>query len=46
MALRWAAAALVTTEKQFRRASGYEHLWMLQAFLDEPVESSNSKKVA
>lgn len=48
MALRWAAAALVTTEKQFRRASGYEHLWMLQAFLNEPAESSvaNSKKVA
>jgi transposase-like protein len=48
MALRWAAAALVTTEKQFRRASGYEHLWMLQAFLNEPVEASlvKSKEVA
>jgi transposase-like protein len=48
MALRWAAAALVTTEKQFRRASGYQHLWMLKAFLDEPLEGRvvKSKEVA
>ncbi|MGH8631291.1 MAG: IS256 family transposase, partial [Burkholderiales bacterium] len=38
MALRWVAAALVTTEKHFRRLMGYQHLWMLQAFLDEPYE--------
>jgi transposase-like protein len=46
MVLRWVAAALVTTEKQFRRVSGYQHLWMLKAVLDEPQEAvANSKKV-
>jgi transposase-like protein len=33
MVLRWAAAALIATEKQFRRLSGYQHLWMLAAAL-------------
>jgi len=36
MAMRWAAGALVATEKSFRRLMGYQHLWMLQAYLDEP----------
>jgi transposase-like protein len=35
MALRWAAAAALETEKNFRRIMGHEDLWMLQAVLDE-----------
>jgi transposase-like protein len=48
MALRWAAAGLVATEKRYRRIMGYEQLWMLQAHLDEPVEDekvANKRKV-
>jgi putative transposase len=39
MALRWAAAAFVETEKNYRRIIGYDQLWMLKAHLDdrEPV---------
>jgi putative transposase len=35
MALRWAAASLVETEKNYRRIMGHEQLWMLKANLDE-----------
>jgi hypothetical protein len=47
MALRWTAAALMTTDKQFRRVSGYPHLSMLQAVLHEPAETSvaNNKNI-
>ena len=39
MALRWAAALFVETEKSYRRIIGYDQLWMLRAHLDdhEPV---------
>lgn len=39
MALRWAAASFVETEKNYRRIIGYDQLWMLKAQLDhhEPV---------
>ena len=37
MAVRWAAAGFVETEKHYRRIMGYKQLWMLKAFLDEPV---------
>ena len=39
MALRWAAASFVETEKSYRRIIGYHQLWMLRAHLDdhEPV---------
>jgi hypothetical protein len=37
MALRWAAASLVETEKNYRRIMGHEQLWMLKAHLDEPL---------
>jgi putative transposase len=39
MALRWAAAAFVETEKSYRRIIGYDQLWILKAHLDdlEPV---------
>jgi len=35
MALRWAAAAALETERNFRKIMGHEHLWMLKAVLDE-----------
>jgi transposase-like protein len=39
MALRWAAAGFVETEKNFRRIMGYQQLWILKAALDEPTEN-------
>jgi hypothetical protein len=44
MALRWAAAALVETEKHYRRIMGYEHLWVLKAALDEPADEKETAK--
>ena len=35
MALRWAAAAALETEKHFRKIMGCRELWMLKAALDE-----------
>ena len=35
MAVRWAALTFRETEKHYRRITGYEHLWMLKAHLDE-----------
>jgi transposase-like protein len=35
MALRWAAAAALETERNFRKIIGHEDLWMLKAMLDE-----------
>ncbi len=35
MALRWAAAAALETEKNFRKIIGHEDLWMLKAALDD-----------
>ena len=39
MALRWAAASFVETEKSCRRIVDFDRLWMLKAHLDdrEPV---------
>ncbi len=39
MALRWAAASFLETEKSYRRIIGYHQLWILKAHLDdhEPV---------
>jgi len=44
MALRWAATAFVETEKHYRRIMGYEHLWVLKAFLDEPADQKEIAK--
>jgi transposase-like protein len=44
MALRWAAAAFVETEKNYRRIMGYQQLWMLKAALDEPLEAKDAIK--
>jgi len=35
MVLRWAAAALLITERNFRKIMGYRDLWMLKAALDQ-----------
>jgi len=35
MVLRWAAAALLLTEQNFRRIMGYRDLWMLKAALHQ-----------
>jgi len=43
MVLRWAAAALLMTEKNFRRIMGYQDLWMLKAVLGRNEESSKEK---
>ncbi len=45
MVLRWAAAALLMTEQNFRRIMGYRDLWMLKAALEEN-QTSLKKQVA
>jgi len=40
MALRWAAAALLATEKKFRKIYGSSGLWVLQGSLDASNEES------
>jgi len=46
MVLRWAAAALLETEKSFRRIMGHRDLWMLKAVLDEEKISPQQVRVA
>jgi transposase-like protein len=41
MALRWAAAGFVETEKNYRRIMGYQQLWILKATLDQPLEDED-----
>ena len=43
MCLRWAAAAALETEKNFRKIMGHKDLWMLRAALEEEGISSNAK---
>ena len=35
MAVRWAAVPFREMENHYRRITGYEHLWMLKAHLDD-----------
>jgi len=44
MALRWAAAGFLETEKHYRRIMGYQQLWILKAFLDEPASQEKIAK--
>ena len=46
MVLRWAAAALLETEKSFRKIIGYKDLWMLKAVLDEETTNPQQVRVA
>jgi putative transposase len=41
MALRWAAAGFVETEKNYRRIMGYQQLWMLKAALDQLLDEES-----
>ncbi len=43
MVLRWAAAALLMTEKHFRKIMGYRDLWMLKAALGTNEDSTKEK---
>jgi transposase-like protein len=46
MALRWAAAAFVETERNYRRIGGYDALWMLRAHLDEGEPVAEMRKAS
>ncbi len=39
MMMRWAAAALLMTEQNFRKIMGYRDLWMLKSALDQKAVS-------
>ena len=43
MVLRWAATALLETEKNFRKIMGYRDLWMLTAALDRNTVSARQE---
>jgi putative transposase len=40
MVLRWTASAYLAIEQHFKKIMGYAQLWMLQAYLDAPVETT------
>jgi hypothetical protein len=42
MAKRWAAAAMLATEKNFRRVMGHKDMWALKAILDGKHEKTVS----
>lgn len=46
MALRWAAASFVETEKNYRRIVGYDQLWILKAHLDDLQPVAEMKMVS
>lgn len=43
MAFRWAGAAALETERNFRKLMGHKDLWMLQAALNEDGTSSDAR---
>jgi putative transposase len=46
MVLRWAAAAFLETEKNYRRIMGHSQLWILKAALDEIQNEQRPQKIA
>jgi putative transposase len=44
MVLRWAAAALLETEKAYRKLMGYPMLPLLKGLLDEPLQEDTNRK--
>jgi putative transposase len=44
MAKRWAAAAMLATEKNFRRVMGHKDLWALKAILDGKKEKQVDRR--
>ena len=45
MALRWAAAAALETERNFRKIIGHQDLWMLKAVLDEGTSLTDESQI-
>ncbi len=45
MALRWAGAAALETERNFRKIMGHKGLWMLKAVLDEGQSPSEESQI-
>ena len=43
MAKRWAAAALLATEKSFHRVMGHKDMWALKAILDGKNEKTEKR---
>ena len=46
MALRWAAASFVETERNYRRIAGFDQLWMLRVHLDDREPVAEMKKAS
>jgi transposase-like protein len=46
MALRWAAGAMIETEKSYRKILGYRHLWILKAHLDDQEPVAEMRKAS
>jgi len=46
MALRWAGAAALETERNFRKIMGHKGLWMLKAVLDEGQSLSDRPQIS
>ena len=46
MALRWAGAAALATERNFRKIMGHRDLWMLKAVLDEGRSLSEESQIS
>ncbi len=44
MVVRWVAASLLEMENKFRRIMGYQHLWILEAKLNELAQESGIAK--
>ena len=45
MALRWAGAAALETERNFRKIMGHEDLWILKGILDEGQSLSEKSQI-
>ena len=46
MALRWAAGAMIETEKSYRKILGYRHLWILKAHLEDQEPVAEMRKAS
>ena len=46
MVLRWAASAMMATEKHFHRIMGHDQLWILKAALDEFQQEQRPQRLA
>jgi putative transposase len=44
MALRWCAAGMLETSRQFRRVNGHLHLTALRAALERQIQADNAER--